>query len=597
MTDEPQSPPARSGRRLTLRLSAALAAGGLITLAGAAWLAVTARAAQTDLTEARAATSRLHADLTADDTRQARRELGLIQRRAAAARRSTCGPVWWAAGNVPLAGRPFRTVRGVAAAADELARSVLPPLIDAVEAVHPRTPLTSGDTVDLTAVRAAAGPLTDAASHLDAVTARLNRLPSHTGIARLDRARAELARQSARLSRVTAASATAARLLPPMLGDDRPRRYFLALQTNAEARGTGGLVGAFSILVADRGHLRFEQFTADDAIPLADRPVVSLGPDFDHRYGDAQSTQLMADSNLSPHFPYAARIWTGLWQQHTGQQLDGAIATDPVGLADLLAATGPVPVPGGPPLTAANAVVYTERDIYTRYPDTAARKQALTRVANSVAGTLAGQHLRPAAVFKALSAMADDGRLRIWSGHPEEEHHLAGTSVGGELPDTARPFAELVVNNVAAGKLDYYLARRLDYRLGPCKDGSRSATARIQLTNDAPPGGLPDYVVNRSDDPQHPHIRGSNLSWVSFYATRGAQLAGATLDGRPQLMAVDQERGHMVLSTTVETLPGQTRILELHLIEPATGAAPLTPTQPLARGQTTTVAAQPCRIR
>ncbi|GAA1880440.1 DUF4012 domain-containing protein [Streptantibioticus ferralitis] len=595
MTDERKSQPDLPNRQRRRWLLAGLVINGLIGLACVGWLITTGRAAQTDLTAARTAASQLRADLSTGNIQEATKELVLIQRRAASARRSTSGFIWNMAARIPFAGRPVRTAQGVAAAADTLARTVLPLLTDAAQALHPNTPLASSDTVNIAAVHAAAGPLADAASHLATVSSQLDTLPTHTGIARLDRARVALTQQTTQLERTTSTSATAARLLPPMLGADGPRRYFLALQTNAEARGTGGLVGAFSMLVADHGHIGLQQFTADDAIPEAAKPVISLGPDFDHRYGEAQSTQLLADSNLSPHYPYAARIWTRLWQDRTGQQLDGAIATDPVGLADLLAATGPISLPAGPLLTASNAVAYTERDLYTQYPDAATRKQALTQVADSVANALAHQHLNPLAILKALSTSASNGHLRVWSSHPEEEQHLADTILGGVLPDTSRPFAELVINNAAASKLDYYLVRRLEYQLGTCKNGSRPSTVRIQLTNTAPRSGLPDYVVNRSDDPGHPHIRGSNFSWVSFYATRGAQLVGASLDSQPQLMSVDEERDHTVLSTTMEILPGRTRVLDLHLLEPASDAAPLMPTQPLARGQTTTLSTQSCR--
>jgi hypothetical protein len=49
---------------------------------------------------------------------------------------------------------------------------------------------------------------------------------------------------------------TAAELIPAMLGADRPRRYFMAFQNSAEARGAGGLLGAYGVLEADRGRLR-----------------------------------------------------------------------------------------------------------------------------------------------------------------------------------------------------------------------------------------------------------------------------------------------------------------------------------------------------
>ena len=36
-------------------------------------------------------------------------------------------------------------------------------------------------------------------------------------------------------------AATGARLLPAMLGENGPRRYFMVFQNPAEARGTGGM--------------------------------------------------------------------------------------------------------------------------------------------------------------------------------------------------------------------------------------------------------------------------------------------------------------------------------------------------------------------
>ena len=38
-----------------------------------------------------------------------------------------------------------------------------------------------------------------------------------------------------------------------MLGADGPRTYLLAVQQPAEARGTGGLLGAYAVLRAEQG--------------------------------------------------------------------------------------------------------------------------------------------------------------------------------------------------------------------------------------------------------------------------------------------------------------------------------------------------------
>jgi uncharacterized protein DUF4012 len=49
----------------------------------------------------------------------------------------------------------------------------------------------------------------------------------------------------------------------PMLGAQSPRRYLVVFQNTAEARGTGGLPGAFAALTIHQGQLRFETFGTD----------------------------------------------------------------------------------------------------------------------------------------------------------------------------------------------------------------------------------------------------------------------------------------------------------------------------------------------
>ncbi len=54
-------------------------------------------------------------------------------------------------------------------------------------------------------------------------------------------------------------AAGAAAVLPGILGADEPRRYFLAVQNNAELRATGGFIGSYGELVAEDGALRLER--------------------------------------------------------------------------------------------------------------------------------------------------------------------------------------------------------------------------------------------------------------------------------------------------------------------------------------------------
>lgn len=56
-----------------------------------------------------------------------------------------------------------------------------------------------------------------------------------------------------------------------------------------------------------------------------------------------------------------------LWKLQSGQQLGGALATDPVALSYILGVTGPTTLPSGESVTADNVVRSTEIDLYARF--------------------------------------------------------------------------------------------------------------------------------------------------------------------------------------------------------------------------------------
>lgn len=499
--------------------------------------------------------------------------------RAADARRITSGPSWTALTHAPGAGPVAGAIRDLSRAAEELSGAVIPALLRARTSVSAATPK---------AIAGAEPGLRDAERRLAALRTLLEPYAGGTGVGAVDRATGTAIAQVGRLHHAVSLAADAARVLPPMVGRDGPRRYFLALQTSAEARGTGGLVGAYGILAADRGKASVERLEPNHALRTAARPAVDLGPEFRRRYGEVGAASELAESNLSPHFPYAARIWTSLWQGQTGQRLDGAVATDPSGLAELLKVTGPVRVPGGS-ISAANAVDLTERVAYARYHDPVVRKRFLIQVATAVADALIKTRRPPMELARALARMASTGRLKLWSARPAEQALLARSPLGGVLPDLLGPYAQLVINNAGGNKLDHYLQRSVDYVLGPCSGDRRDTVVRVRLTNAAPAAGLPAYVTQRSDTPRRPHVLGSNRIWVSLYAARGARLTGALRDGGLARIGTDVERSHPVFDASPELLPGQSTLLEFHLSEPVDKAAPVVPEQPLTRPQTTRI--------
>ncbi|MCW2613438.1 MAG: hypothetical protein JWN08_432 [Frankiales bacterium] len=573
----------RAARRAGWLVAAAL-------LLAVGWLALGAWQAHRDLTSARDRIPSLRAAVEAGDTAAVRALVGRLQAETASARSSTHGPLWAAAAAAPWAGDTARALQGVTATVDDVAR-VLPSLVDAMQALDPARLMPEGDRLELSALSEAEPLLAEADAALTALDARGpgrgRVLPA------LARAQSDLQDDVDLLRKVVGTALRASRLLPPVLGADGPRRYFVGFQTNAESRGTGGLVGAHGLLVADRGRLSMPVLGKDTDLSET-RSVTDLGADYRALYG--RDTELWSNTNLSPHFPYAARRWIDVWEEHTGQRLDGALATDPVALAHLLGVHGDVALPDGERITADGVVHLTEWEAYSRFDGRdEARKQFLVDIARAVVGELLDGSVDLRELATGMRDVVADRRLVAYSTHPDEQRALEDASLAGTVPVDAAPYAAVVVNNAAGNKLDYHLRREVVYELGPCTAGTRETVLRVRLTNDVPEGPLADYASGRGDLPDGaPFRRGSNKLHVAVYATSGATLQTASLDGVGKAVHSGQERGRPVFVLPVELQRGQSRVLTLRLTEPAREGSVRVPVQPLVLPQVTTVVDRGC---
>lgn len=567
---------------------------GLLLIA-AAWVGIRAVQARSQLQLAQQGVHGIERQLLAGDVAGAGRALAGVRRHTAAARAQTDGPLWWLFARVPWLGAPIRTASGVSQVADELAQQVLPGLVRAGATLNPRALRVSGTHINLAPFTAARPVLQQVDARVRQLTRQLAALPAATYLPSVNRGRASALHQLEALGTRLHSAALVSELLPPMLGAHGPRRYFVGFQTNAESRGTGGMVGAFAIVEASAGRLRVVQLGSDAQLQDPPGPVINLGREFAAQFAGDGSTQLWSDSNVSPHFPYAARIWLALWAHQTGQHLDGAIGTDPVAMSYLLAATGPAPLPGGGVVSAANAVPLTEAQVYARFASRSARQAFLVSVAKAVLDRLISAPAADAAgIAQALGRAAAQRRLLVWSAHPAEEKLLAATPLGGVLPRGGGPYAEAVVINAAPSKIDYYLKRTVTYTAGACTGRQRRSTVTIQLTNAVPPGVRSAMVTPPLRGPHGQLPVGSSKLLVALYATPGAQLVGATIDGRLLLLAPAVERTHPVFTAAVDIGPGATRTIVIHLLEPTVPGRATVPVQPLVQPQLTRVAVPAC---
>ncbi|NLG55365.1 MAG: DUF4012 domain-containing protein [Rhodococcus sp.] len=586
--------PKASGSRTTAgrrkQILWAGAAGAVVAIGFVGWLGYTAVAAKDALETAQEYAGTTKDALLRGDGDAAMLAAGDADRYAEKAARLTTNVPWTVASAVPWLGSPFESTTQIADVVHGLTGEVLIPAAEAGSTLSPDSLLSDGGTVQLAPLREAAPVLASTSEAAQRWDERAQAIPEPSYLATIADARIQLQEQVTELTSLLYTTSLAADIAPGMLGLDGPRTYFLAFQTNAEARGTGGLVGGFGIVRAEDGTVKVDDLGSNVELPAADgradyaaalAPAADLGPEFASQWGRSGALFDFRNSNLSSHFPYAAQIWRGMWANETGHVVDGAIATDPVALSYILEATGPIVMPDGQRVSADNVVELTQSELYARFADdNRGRKDYLQAIAGAVVAEMSGSISSPQKLLDALGRAAGEGRLAVWSANDQEQSVLASTPLGHAIPDDDAPYAAVVVNNHSGNKLDYYLSREIEYTAGSCDGDVRESRVRVRLTNDTPFVELTDYVAGQAQN-QLGVAKGTNVSWLSLVATKGATLKSVTVDGRQALSLPGREVGHPMFDVIVPVPQGGSTDIEFVMEEPTAAGEARVPVQPL----------------
>lgn len=483
----------------------------------------------------------------------------------ASARVRTSDPLWHLAERLPWVGDDLAAVRVLTVAGDTTVSKVGVPLSALAAAIDPAALRRPDGSLDLSGLAAGRRELTAAESAALSTQQSLRSLDRASLTRPVRSAVDEVSSLADRLVPVTQALARTARLAPALLGSDGPRRYLLAFQNPAEARGTGGIVGFYAVVEADAGRVRLTATGANDDLAVLDAPPADLGAEYQNLYGSLSRDS--DNANLSPHFPYAAQNLLGLWAKQTGERLDGVVAVDPVALSALLRVLGPVELGDGETVTASNVVPLTLSEVYRRFDEQAERRVFLASLVSSLFERFSGPGADPVDLVKALREPVAEHRVLVYSAHEQEQEDLARTELAGALPPADGSVRAVVVDNAGANKLDFYLGRTVRYEIGCTSAGRTRTTLSVQLHNGAPPMGLPRYVTSHA--PSLASSPSTNRLIVSVFVPAPTGLVGVTLDGATAGGTTGTQLGYDVFSTTVDVPAGQTVTLVWSLDEPA----------------------------
>jgi hypothetical protein len=556
----------------------------VVVVAFGCWLGANAFDAKSNLEQARRSAQQSKDALLQGKTVDASRFAGDARSQALAARDASHSLPWNVAAAVPWLGSPFKAGQQITDVVAGLATDVLEPSADVGTTISPER-LLQGGHLDVQLLRSGEPALRKIAAAAASLDTDAKNISDPSFVSVLSDARTQLQKQTADISKLLQDTAMAARLAPSLMGADGPRTYFMGFQTNAEARGTGGLLGGFGIISFDKGVPTVDTLAPNTQLDKAFTPL-DLGPEYADQYGFTNASTDYRNSNLSPHFPYAAQIWKSMWAQQTGMNVDGAIAIDPIALSYVLGAVGPVTMPDGEVITSDNVVELTESTAYIRFPletDQPARKKYLQDIAKEVVNKITGPVQSPRDLLDALGRAVSEGRIAVWSANPADQKLLEETPLAHVVPDDSAPYAAVIINNLGGNKLDYYLKRGIEYSAANCDGTMRNSTVTIELGSTVP-AGLPDFVAQANGLIRSAPItvpNGTMLTSVRLIATKGAVLKSALANGQRVPVVRGRELGHPTFEVQVAIPPGKSGNLTINLSEPTSAGPPRVPIQPL----------------
>jgi hypothetical protein len=342
-----------------------------------------------------------------------------------------------------------------------------------------------------------------------------------------------------------------------------PSQYLVLAANNAEMRNGSGMFLSAGVLTVQEGKLTLGPMQSTNNLNLPPG-AVPLPPEFAALWGFTHPTEDWRNLATSPRFEMTAPLGAQMWAKLTGQQVNGVLAIDPVTLAAIIGAEGPINV-NGVELNGDNVVQYILHDQYVAYqdtqfdPDQAARRDQLSTIARTAFDSLDQRDWQPSALLKNLSTAVDGRHFLAWSSDPDVQKAWVSAGMAGRLSNDSMLLSLL---NFSGNKLDQFMNLDSTMSVQPAKSGS-DVTIAVHAKNNSP-ADQPEYI--EGPYPGTGNVAGEYRGQLTFQLPHAASqmaITGASPidvagpDGPVQVRAVpiDLKRGEEVTVTMKFHMP------------------------------------------
>ncbi|MFF2372307.1 DUF4012 domain-containing protein [Agromyces sp. NPDC058110] len=534
-------------------------------LAAAAWIGVRGWLAKSELEAAAEAGEEAASAMLAHDADAAEAAADGFGAHAAEAARLTGDPIWAVAEAIPWVGDDLAAASTMARELDRVASDAVLPLVAILGDLDPNALRDSEGRIDVARIASVAPVIHGASTSIGTALDRVSGIPSEGLFAPVASAREQFVGALDRASGVAGAVDDAVSFVPAALGSEGARQYLILSLNNAELRTAGGIPGAIALvsvedgvltLVRQAGAYDFSEFASPLALDDGTRAV----------FGD-EVGRYIQNITMTPDFAETGELAAGMWQQTFGDRIDGVVALDPIALSYLLAATGPVTVPGAAPIDADNAVERLLVDPY-RVPtfDQFARDRYFGAIAAATLTSMLSQPVDLGALVSSVGRAGDEHRLSIWSAHPDEQAALERSTFAGLLAaqqESGDQTYGVYLNDSTAAKLDPYLGVSIDVGAAPADDGGRAeVTVRVTLENTVTQSDLALMPSDASGAYREGFGHGRIATIVTVSPPEGTFDGGVVVDGERVAYASRDGFAGPANSLPVDIEPGATIVLE-----------------------------------
>jgi Protein of unknown function (DUF4012) len=529
----------------------ALAGGAAVT-----WQAMgQAKLVEEDLTTARAVLSRA-GGFESGKLKERLRLVDQAQRYTLSAEQRLSGWPLRQLAWLPLVGRDVRVARAVASSATGTARATRS-VVTALQPLQDRAPTRAS------IVKAA-----------DALLALHGTLESDLERVRAARPLVTAGSRDKYLEAAGSASAAANRagqglkLASALYGPPGSARWFLAFQNPAELRGTGGLIGEYGILESSPSGPKLVKVEHYEVLNRRTDQGVPLAKEVADRYERYAIGRDWSAVNIPPDMPTVGGLISELYEQTTGDRIDGVIAADPFAVAEILKVNGPIQA-GGVWMDADSVAEETLVRAYVRYEaNNDARRQFLDEVARaSFEAFHRALASKPIDLIRNLGAAARGRHVQVYVADPVGQRIITELGLSGSaVAPTTGDYLMPVGINAGGNKLDAFLRRTVRWRVRLNEEGAAEATAAFSLHNNGPASGLPRYIIGPYDSDFR---AGQNEHIATLYVASGYGFSKASLDGQPVGAEAQADFGGLALTQQVGVQAKSTATLGYQLARPA----------------------------